>query len=293
MQVDELRWFVVLAETEHVTEAAAELGIAQPTLSRALLRLENQVGAPLFDRVGRRLQLNVMGRVMVEHARRCVAEIDAAQRRIAALLDPDHGLVRLAFLHSTANWFVPDLLRRFRVQAPGVRFDLFQGAAHEIAERLDTGMADIAITSPRPSQVPCRWRVLHIERLCLAVPADHRLAARARVRLTEVADEAFIALGADFGLRQLTDQLWADSGIAPDISFEAMEIPAMEGLVAAGFGVAIVPLPRPGRGDPELVYLPIAGAQVKREIGVAWLPQRRQSPAVQRFAAFVTAEAAG
>ncbi|MUM36110.1 LysR family transcriptional regulator, partial [Mycolicibacterium sp. CBMA 361] len=66
MLLDELRWFVVLAETEHVTDAAAELGVAQPTLSRALARLENQVGTPLFDRIGRRLQLNGYGRIMLE-----------------------------------------------------------------------------------------------------------------------------------------------------------------------------------------------------------------------------------
>ncbi|MEZ0050007.1 LysR family transcriptional activator of glutamate synthase operon [Mycobacterium sp. MAA66] len=290
MHLDELQWFVVLAETEHVTEAAADLGITQPTLSRALLRLENRVGAPLFDRVGRRLQLNSVGRIMLEHARRCIAEMAAAQGRIAALLDPDSGLVRLAFLHSTANWFVPDALRRFRVEAPAVRFELFQGASREMAERLYSGQADLAITSPRPDQVPCTWRVLYIERLCLAVPAEHRLAGRARVRLAEVADETFIALGADFGLRQLTDQLWAESGITPAISFEAMEIPTMEGLVAAGFGVAVVPVPRPGRGDPAVVYLPISNTKVKREIGMAWVAGRTLPPAAERFAGFVTAK---
>lgn len=289
VHLDELGWFVVLADTEHVTEAAADLGITQPTLSRALVRLENQVGTPLFDRVGRRLRLNAMGAILAEHARRAITEMDTAQGRIAALLDPDSGLVRLAFLHSTADWYVPDVLRRFRADAPAVRFELFQGAAHDIAERLYSGRSDVAITSPRPDRLPCSWRVLYIERLCLAVPADHRLATRARVRLAEVADETFIALRAEYGLRQLTDQLWAECGITPTISFEAMEIPAMEGLVGAGFGVAVVPLPRPGRGDPAVVYLPIAGTKVKREIGMAWVKGRALAPAVQRFAAFVTA----
>jgi LysR family transcriptional activator of glutamate synthase operon len=290
VHLDELQWFVALAQTEHVTEAAADLGITQPTLSRALLRLENQVGTPLFDRVGRRLQLNAMGRILAEHARRAIAELDTAQSVIAELLDPDSGLVRLAFLHSTANWYVPDALRRFRTVAPAVRFGLFQGAAHDIAERLYSGQADLAITSPKPDRMPCSWQVLYTERLCLAVPPDHRLAGRARVRMAEVSDETFIALGADFGLRQLTDQLWAESGITATISFEAMEIPAMEGLVAAGFGVAVVPIPRPGRGDPTVVYLPIAGTKVKREIGMAWVAGRTLPPAVERFAAFATAD---
>ena len=292
MLLDDLRWFVVLAQTEHVTEAAAELGLAQPTLSRAVARLENQLGTTLFDRVGRRLRLNSSGLIMLEHARRAIAEVDSAHSRIAALLDPDSGLVRLAFLHSAASWFVPDALRRFRSEAASIRFELFQGAAHDIADRLYAGQADVAITSPRPTRIACSWRVLYVERLCLAVPADHRLVGRSRVRLTEVADETFIALGADFGLRQLTDQVWAESGITPDIAFEAMEIPAMEGLVAAGFGVAVVPAPRPGRGDPSVVYLPISNTKVKREIGVAWVAGRSLPPAVERFVDFVTRKAA-
>ena len=110
--MEELRWFVVLAEAEHMTDAAAELGVSQPTLSRALGRLEAQVGAPLFDRINRRLHLNSYGQIMAEHARRSIQEIQSASDRIAALRDADSGTVRLAFLHSLASWFVPDLLRR-------------------------------------------------------------------------------------------------------------------------------------------------------------------------------------
>ena len=94
MHLDELSWFVVLAETEHVTDAAAELGISQPTLSRALARLEDEVGVPLFDRVNRRLQLNAYGEILLEHARRTITEMRSATERIAAMRDPDTGLYR-------------------------------------------------------------------------------------------------------------------------------------------------------------------------------------------------------
>lgn len=165
MHLDELSWFVVLAETEHVTDAAAELGISQPTLSRALARLEDEVGVPLFDRVNRRLQLNAYGEILLEHARRTITEMRSATERIAAMRDPDTGLVRLAFLHSQAGSFVPDLLRRFRAHAPHVQFSLTQGAAHDL-QRLAGGQVDLAITSPRPrvssgagcTSSGCAWR---------------------------------------------------------------------------------------------------------------------------------------
>jgi LysR family transcriptional activator of glutamate synthase operon len=288
VHLDELHWFVVLAEAEHVTEAAAELGIAQPTLSRALARLEKTVGTPLFDRVNRRLKLNPYGRIMLEHARRSIAEMDAARDRIAALRDPDTGTVRLAFLHSLASWFVPDQLRRFRDEVPGVRFDLYQGAAHEIARRLANGQVDLAITAPRPEDSGCGWRRLYVERLCLVVPRGHRLARRARIRLSEAADEPFVALGDEFGLRQLTNELWSNDGVNPEIIFEATEIPTMEGLVAAGFGVAVVPVPQPDRGEPTAVYIPLSNTEAKREVGLAWARDRSLPPAAERFAAFLT-----
>jgi LysR family transcriptional regulator, transcription activator of glutamate synthase operon len=288
MHLEELEWFVALAEIEHVTEAAAELGVSQPTLSRALSRFEAHVGTPLFDRVNRRLRLNPYGQIMLEHARRSIAEMQSAIDRIDALRDPDTGRVRLAFLHSLASWYVPEQLRRFRESAQRVAFDLFQGPAHEIAQRVLSGQADIAITSPRPKMEGFVWHRLYEERLCLAVPRGHRLASRARVRLSVAADEPFVALGAQAGLRQLTDELWAEDSIHPDIVFEATEIPTIEGLVAAGFGVAVVPVPRDA-DEPKVVHVPLTNLGAKREVGLVWDRNRTLSPPGERFVTFLKA----
>jgi DNA-binding transcriptional LysR family regulator len=115
-------------------------------LSRALARFEAHVGTPLFDRVNRRLRLNPYGQIMLEHARRGIAEVQSAVERIDALQNPDTGRVRLAFLHSLASWYVPEQLRRFRESAPGIAFDLFQGPAHDLTQRVLGGQSDIAIT---------------------------------------------------------------------------------------------------------------------------------------------------
>lgn len=287
--MDELTWFIVLAETEHMTEASQRLTVTQPTLSRALARWEQRLGAPLFDRVNRRLRLNRNGEILLAHARRCVEELEAAADRIAALNDPGHGLVRLAFLHSAATWLVPDLLRRYRAEAPGVRFDLRQAAGHEILAALRDHHADLAVTSPRPDPADFAWHALAREQLCLAVPRAHRLARRRTIALAESGAEPFIALRPGFGLRRLMDDLCAAAGIAPAIAFESTEIPSMEGLVAAGFGVAIVPTPRPNRAEPELAYIPLRDADSHRVIGLTWLKAGQPSPVAVRFARFVTA----
>jgi DNA-binding transcriptional LysR family regulator len=184
---------------------------------------------------------------------------------------------------------VPEQLRRFRESAPRIAFDLFQGPAHEITKRVLTGQSDIAITSPRPSASDFAWRRLYEERLCLAVPRGHRLASRARVGLSAAADEPFVALAPQAGLRQLTDELWAEDGIRPDIVFEATEIPTIEGLVAAGFGVAVVPVPRDG-DESKVVHVPLTNLGAKREVGLVWDPNRELSPPGERFVTFLKAK---
>jgi len=288
VHLEELEWFVALAEIEHVTEAAAELGVSQPTLSRALARFEAQVGAPLFDRVNRRLRLNPYGQIMLEHARRSLGEMQSAVERIDALRDPDTGRVRLAFLHSLASWYVPEQLRRFRESAQRISFDLFQGPAHEINERVLNGQADIAITSPRPKAPGLAWHRLYEERLCLAVPRGHRLATRARVRLSAAATEPFVVLGRQAGLRQLTDELLAEEDLHPDIVFEATEVPTIEGLVSAGFGVAVVPVPR-DQDAARVVHVPLSNVGAKREVGLVWDRDRAMAPPVERLVTFLKA----
>ena len=108
------------------------------------------------------------------------------------------------------------------------------------------------------------------------------------MRLSAAAGEPFIALGDQFGLRQLTNELWAEDDIDPEIVFEAAEIPTMEGLVVAGFGVAVVPAPRDG-GDAKIVHVPLTNVGAKREVGVVWDRNRALSPPVERFVTFLKA----
>jgi len=285
--VDELHWYVVLAETEHMTEAATRLNVAQPTLSRALARLERRMGTPLFDRVNRRLRLNRYGEILLEHARRCLVELNSATDRIDSLLDPDRGTVRLAFLHSVATWLVPELLRRYRERVPGARFELRQAPGHEILAALRGGHVDLAFTSPRPDGADTAWRPLHREQLCLAVPAGHPLAGRGRCGLAEVAAEPFVALSPGFGMREISDELCAHAGFAPVIAFESSEISSTEGLVAAGLGVAVVPMPRAHRETPGVTYLPLTDAGAHRVIGLVWPRDRALPPVSERFAEFI------
>lgn len=170
MTFEELRWFVAVAEREHVTAAAAELHVSQPALSRALARVQADVGVPLFDRDGRRLRLNRYGRLYLEHARRALAQLDAGREELAAATGAGGGTVVLAFLHTLGSWLVPALLRGFGAAHPGIALQLAQDSAAEMLRALHDGSADLVLTSPRPDDPAIGWHALASEPLRLVVP---------------------------------------------------------------------------------------------------------------------------
>ena len=289
MHVEDLRWFVVLAETEHLTDAAATLGTSQPTLSRALRRVEDAFGARLFEREHRGLRLNPYGRVVLEAARASTAAVDTACQRIDALLDPDAGTVRLAFLHSVATGVVPDLLKAFRATAPRVRFALREEPSHDIVRDLESGEAELAITGPRPPQDTFGWRLLERQRLCLYVPAGHPLAGTERVSLSAAADEPFVAVRSDFGSRRITDDLCRAAGFTPHVAFESTDLTTIDRLVGAGLGVAILPAGAVRNPDSGATPVNLEGVDARRDIGLSWRLRGELSPTAERFRSFVRA----
>lgn len=284
MMVRDLEWLLAVAEHEHVTDAAAALGVPQPTLSRALARLEAELGARLLERVPSGVRVNPDGALVVAAARDLTARHDRLRAELAARLDPDTGTVRLAFLDSMATSLVPQVLRAFHAEAPRVRVELRQEPAHEIRADLVDGTSELAIVSPRPGE-GFGWVPLQEERLVLVVPPGHRLRARRRVRLDELADEELVTTPSGFGHRALVDGLLAEAGVAVRVSFESADLATIEGLVAAGLGVAVVP--EQFAGASGSVGVPVAAAGARRTVGLTWRADRPLAPAAARFLEFV------
>lgn len=296
MTVEELRWFVAVAEREHVTAAAAELHVSQPALSRALARVQAHVGVPLFDRRGRRLRLNRYGRLYLAHARRALADLDAGTEALAdATGTAGGGTVVLAFLHTLGSWLVPELLRGFGAAQPQIALQLAQGSASEMLAQLRAGDVDLILTSPRPDDPEIEWKPLGREPLRAVVPPGHPLAARKRIRLADVTEERFVAMKPEYGLRGLTDELCAAAGFTPRIAFEGDDIGTLRGLVAAGLGVALLPPPHSAGAEiaqPATPHLQLADRGAARTLGLAWDRTRYRSPATETFRAHVAAHGA-
>ncbi|MEZ0065340.1 DNA-binding transcriptional LysR family regulator [Streptacidiphilus sp. MAP12-20] len=280
-----LAQFAAVARREHVTRAAVELGMPQPTLSRAVARLEAELGVALLSREGRAVRLTRAGRIFLASAERALAELERGADAARAEADPTGGRVTFGFLHTMGSEAVPMLLRGFRAEYPRVRFQLVQDYTDSMLDRLREGELDLCLLSPRPEGTELTSRRMGDQRLCLVVPTDHRLAGRRRVRLEEVAQDPFVTLEPGYGMRRITDALCAEAGFAPRISFEGEEAETLRGLVAAGLGVAVLPpasVPR-----PDLVELALASASARRELALVWSAVRPLPPPAVSFRDFV------
>lgn len=284
--IRDLEWLVVLADQQHVTDAAAVLGVSQPTLSRALARVEHELGARLFERVPEGLVTSPNGDLVAAGARDILGRYQQLLLELETRLDPDRGVVRLAFLDSMATSLVPRLLRDFHEHLPGVRVVLTQEPAHHIQRDLDHGLVELAITSVQPDG-EYGWLPLQRERLVLIVPPSHRLRQRRRVDLAELVDDELVTTPVGFGYRSHINRLLAEAGVAMPVSFESADLATIEGLVAAGLGVAITP--EQFAGLSGTIGLSISSPHARRTIGLTWRTDHPLDPAAARFRDFVGA----
>lgn len=261
-----------LGEHRHVTRVAEVLGLQQPTVSRTLARVQDAVGVTLLVPQGRGVRLTAAGEAVCASAQRALAELERTVREIREDDAVDTGRVALGFLHTLGAAAVPALVRAFRQDHPGVRFRLHQGAAGAVLDQLAHGEVDLVLTSPVPDRPGLASAALVEQPLVLALPHDHPLAGSSPVGLSEVAQEQFVLFEAGYGLRETADALFAAAGITPRVAFEGQDAHTIRGLVAAGLGVAIVPVARPGTSEAfsGVCERPLAGAGSRRTLGLVW-----------------------
>jgi len=294
MDTDALRWFQQVADGTTLTEVGELESVTQPGISRALARLEAEVGTPLLRRSGRTLRMTHAGATFKRHVDSMLHQLDDGIAAVNQLIDPETGAVAVAFQHSLGTWLVPDLVSSFRSSHPGVRFLLTQVRDELLSAPLDGGQADLEIGTRRSADPALESSILAVEPLRVAVPSDHELAGRPRIALAEAAGEPFVALRGNSALRKLSDELCEEAGFRPDVVFEGDDLSTVRGFVAAGLGVAIVPAPR--AGSPEsatgpLRYCEILDVWAAQEITLTWSTERRLLPAAEQFRRHVLARA--
>lgn len=264
MEVRHLRYFVAVAEAGTFGRAAQHLHIAQQSLSSQIAALERLVGARLFDRDPRGARLTAAGRTFLPSARDILARLDEA----VATVRRTTGALELAFLTSTANYMLPAVVRAIDARRPLSTHDV---PIADLVEGLRTGRYDAAFT--RPPLVPdLATRVLASEPVCAVLPAGHRLAGRASLRLADLAEEPWVLTPRDAWppWHEKYDREFASAGFAPRVVQRAHGVPNLLGLVAGGVGVTRLAQSARSIRQSGVVFIPLTGERA--ETVLAWLP---------------------
>ncbi|GAA2710131.1 LysR family transcriptional regulator [Actinoplanes palleronii] len=295
METQLLDVFRTVARLGSITAAARRLRFTQSAVSRQVAALEAEVGARLLDRLPRGIALTEQGRALLPYAEAVLDRVAAARQAVGDLEALDAGRLRVGAFATAVAALVPRALATFRDEFPGVALSLVEGMSPRLLERLVAGDADVAVVSSAPAGPPDsdRFELHHLldERMLVAVPRGHRLARRRTVRLTELADESFIANSPRAEETLLGDS--AAAGFRPRIDIVVGEWTGKLGCVAAGLGVTLVPV-LAARGAPaDITLLRLHPDDVPvRKVYAATVAGRTRSPAVERFLSCLT-EAAG
>ncbi|ANS76228.1 LysR family transcriptional regulator [Paenibacillus yonginensis] len=286
MEFLQLKYFQTVARLEHITKAAKELNVSQPSLSNSIQRLENRLGMPLFERHGRQIKLNAFGKTYLRRVEQAFLELEEAERELSDMAGLEHGVVSIAV---SLPYVLPTLLKQFLTLHPHVRIIQRQlGSAAEIRSELENAEIDFCISSTPVAGPDIEWLTLAEEDLCLTVPKGHRFASRKSIALREAADEPFISLSARTNFREITDAFCRQAGFEPHVAFELEEVSAIQTLVEMGLGITFtLPLSLGNRAlNPGTVQLQITEPRCQRTFGIAWNRKHYLSQAALHFREF-------
>lgn len=263
-----LRAFLALVEQKNFTRAAECCHISQSSFSTMIQRLEEDVGARLFDRDTRNVVLTPEGELFAEAARHLVKEIQWTFSDLQDYVAKKKGRVGIAALPSIASsWLLP-IIAQYRKQHPGVAIELHDVLSDRCMDLLRNGDADIALAAPNGSLDEFIIEPFHTDRFFLICRKDHSMASRTEVSLTELQGQDFIRLSRSTSVHQHSVNAVGATGVTSS-TFEVENLSTVAGLILHGLGVSLLPeLTLPQFRHPELVAIPLTPPGISRPIHI-------------------------
>ena len=277
-----LRSFLAVAETGAITEAAERVGVTQPALSRRLQQLEDHLGVELLVRGRKGAQLTEIGRLVQSEAQGIVARYDQMREMVSSHQRLEGGSVRIGGGATAVSFILPEAIAAFQGAHPRVRFQLREAGSSEIAADVVAGRLELGVVT-----LPVRDRELDVtplttDRIVLVARHDHRLARRRRVRIQDLADQAFVAFEAGSALRQIIDGKLRDAGVEVNVVMELRSIPAILRMVSTTGNLAFVSQLGVEQ-QSDVVAIPVHGLRIERRLAVIARRATRLSPAAAAF----------
>lgn len=282
LDLRQLRYLEMLAETRNFHSAAKRLNISQPPISVAIRKLEEELGAPLFVRSPGGLMLTEAGAAALEPARKALFHAGQVRAAVEQTLSGERAQLVVGFVGSATFELLPRLIHPFRARYPLVKLILEEGASARISEGITSGVIDIGLVRlPLPVNPELTTHVLELDQFVAALPVGHHLSERKTLRIEDMKDEPFIVHGSISILHETVLALCRSAGFVPIIGQEATQIQTILSLVQSGLGVALVPA-RSRRFAPAGVVIRPLSTPTKIELGIVHL-----APATAAVARFV------
>ncbi|MGO2111436.1 MAG: LysR family transcriptional regulator [Pseudoclavibacter sp.] len=276
VNLEQLRGFVAIVDAGTFTNAADALHLAQPSLSRQIAALETDLGSRLFDRTRAGTEITAAGAALLPHARRLLADADAARFELAELEGLQRGRVRLGATPTLCVSLVADALAGYRAAHPNIELHVSERGSRDLIDVLADGELDLALvtTSDTALLAPAglvRTPLLDEELVVVAPSRGARRSfgdGRDTVTLEELAREPLVALSLGYDIRAATDAAFADAGITPTLALEGPEMDAALRFVEQGLGVAVVPA-MVLAGRPALRAVRLTSPRLSRTVSLA------------------------
>ena len=290
LELRQLRYFIEVAEREHISEAAEHLHVAQSAISRQIANLEEELGTPLFERVGRNVKLTPIGKIFLEHTITALKAIDFAAKQVEEYLDPAKGTIKIGFPTSLASYVLPTVISAFKKEYPDVSFHLRQGTYKFLIDAVKNRELNLAFLGPLPQKDEAiNTTILFSENIHALLPANHHLAKNEHINLVDLRNENFVLFPEGYILHKVAVEACKSAGFVPAITSEGEDMDALKGLVAAGIGVTLLPESSLYDSTPRFtVKMPISIPTIRRTVGVISPTTRELAASEKVFLDFVT-----
>lgn len=294
LNLKEIRAFVAVAQTGSFTRAAAKLNVSQPALTVQIRRLEETVGARLFDRNSRAVALTSVGRDLLPVLQKSLSDMQRVLDDARALGDGSRGTVRLACLPSFAAGRLPALIRDFRKEAPHAAFEIRDVVASMVNQLVLTGQFDLGVTGGEIADPQLDVLYRAEDRLMVVCPRGHPLAKKRRVAAADLAGYPLVLTASGTSVRAIVDAAFDEAGRVPEIACEPTYMMTAVAMVRAGLGITILPGSAPEiRAERELIGRPIDDRRFVRPVALIKKRERTLPPVALSFADALKAALAG
>ncbi|MCZ8532378.1 LysR family transcriptional regulator [Psychrobacillus psychrodurans] len=289
MELRQLRYFIEVAEREHISEAAIHLHVAQSAVSRQIANLEDELGVQLFERIGRNVKLTPIGKIFLEHSVSAIKAIDFAKKQIDEYLDPEKGTIKIGFPTSLAGHLLPTVISAFKREHPNVAFHLRQGSYNYLIEAVKTREINLAFLGPLPPKDSIlNNTILFSENFSVLLNANHPFAKKDKIPLIDLRNEDFVLFPEGYIMQKLVVEACNSVGFTPKVSSEGEDMDAIKGLVAAGIGLTLLPESTFYDSTPRFTKkIPIELPNIRRTVGIISPATRNLSPSEKVFHDFV------